>query len=291
MKSVLIFFAVAVISLTGFCVERRFDVATLCCNCEDYHYCESHFDHLNQRTAGGHCLVMGTDAHRSKITANGNVLAAYYDTLTESWKKMSGAEKADVIHQTVLKNFTKTGPKPGWLILNEISAGTWPAEEEYRRWVVAVASTLRHKYKYSVVICAPFTHPGAHDADWQALAAQAYIGIECYLGGKTIQDHTNSLDWCEQEYRNAKEGFEKRGIPAASLFLVEHFAHTTPEKNWGRQGVSRTEWEKALTVRSQAAHRVAFAGFVSYAWGWNAMKVSDEEVMHFEDLYLRQKLP
>ena len=92
-------------------------------------------------------------------------------------------------------------------------------------------------------------------------------------------------------YRDAKTAFEKRGVPANKLFLVEHFAQTTPEKGWGRQGVSRAEWEKALLCRSQAAHRAAFAGFVSYAWGRNLMKVSDEEVMHFEDLYSQQKLP
>ena len=281
----------ALLAQSGLAVEKRFDCAALCCDCAEEHFCETHFDHLNSRTPGGHYLVMGTDSHRAKVVGNGNALAAYYDTLTEGWKKMTGAAKAEVIHKAVLKNYTKTGPRPEWLVINEISAGMWPEEPNYRKWLVEVLATLKTKYRYSVVVCAPFTHPGAHDTDWQAVSANAYVGIECYLSGKLIMEQTNSVEWCEKMDRAAKTGFEKRGVPAAKLFLVEHFASTGPEKAWGRSGVTRAEWEKALYYRAQAAHKVVFAGFVSYAWGRNAMQASEEEVLRFEDIYSQQRLP
>jgi hypothetical protein len=44
-------------------------------------------------------------------------------------------------------------------------------------------------------------------------------------------------------------------------------------------------------LRSQAAQKVGFAGFLSYAWGGNAMLVSDDELVEHEAIYRTNQLP
>jgi hypothetical protein len=156
-----------------------------------------------------------------------------------------------------------------------------------------VVSILHNKDHLSVVLCAPFERPGAHAEDWRAVAANATIGIECYLGGKTIKDHGFSTNWCEAQYRASKEKYMHLGIPANRLFLVEDFAHTedAPDKTLGRQGVAVEDWDRAITVRSAASNKVGFAGFISYGWSGDAMKVPDEELVHFENTYRAQIMP
>jgi hypothetical protein len=236
---------------------------------------------------------MGSDLHRAQITAHGNGLAIYYDVFNEGSDKIAAAQKAATIEKYAQKLFTSTGPRPDWLILNEISAGKWPSDAAYRKWAADVVSILKNQYKFSVVLCAPFQRPAAHPEDWQAIAANANIGIECYLSGKAIKEHGFSTNWCEAQYRAAKNKYTRLGVPADRLFLVESFANTedAADRPWGRQGVSRDDWEKAITVRSAALHKVGFPGFISYAWAKNRMKVSDEELIHFEDTYKVQVLP
>jgi hypothetical protein len=275
-------------------LPNRFDVVTFNCGgpVED-HFCESQFDIINWRAADGHYLAMGSDEHRAQITARGNGLAIYYDVFNDGSEKVTAAQKAASIEAYAQSRFTKTGPRPNWLILNEISAGKWPADAAYRKWVADVISILHNQYKFSVVLCAPFQRPAAHAEDWQAIATNAYIGIECYLSGKAIKEHGFSTNWCEAQYRAAKDKYTHLGVPFDHLFLVESFANTedAADRPWGRQGVSLEDWDKAIAVRSAALHTVGFPGFISYACSKNRMKVSDEELIHFESIYKAQVLP
>ena len=172
-----------------------------------------------------------------------------------------------------------------------------PANGRWTRLIASgsadVVSTLHNQYKFSVVLCAPFQRPGAHAEDWQAVTKNAHIGIECYLSGKVVKDHGFSTNWCEAQYRTAKEKYMRLGVPAERLFLVEDFANTAdePDKTWGRQGVSANDWKRAIAVRSAALHQAGFAGFISYAWSKNAMRASDEELIDFEKVYRAQNLP
>jgi hypothetical protein len=281
-------------SLSVATLVNRFDVVTFCCDCpvED-RLCQPQFDALNWTNAAGHYLAMGTDEHRAQVTAAGNGLAIYYDVFNEGADKMTAGEKAAWIESYARGRFTESGPRPQWLILNEISAGKWPGDAAYRQWVVGVVSDLKNKYDFSVALCAPFAHPGAHAADWQAVATNAYIGIECYLSGKAIRDHGFSTNWCEAQYKLAKEKYLHLGVPANRLLLVEDFANTedVPDKTWGRQGVSGEDWARAIAVRSAALHKVGFVGFISYAWSKNAMRASDEDLIRFENAYKAQVLP
>src|ERR1700722_8241374 len=289
---------VALFALSAVCapaaLENRFDIETFCCECTvENHFCQPQFEALNWRATNGHYLVRGSDSHRQQIIAQGNALAIYYDVFNQDYEKLTAAEKADAIEKYSQKHFTKTGPRPQWIVLNEIVAEKWSTNAAYRKWVVDVLSTLKDKYKYSAIVCAPFTRPAAHPEDWQAVAAKAYIAIECYLSGKAIKARNFSGQWCAEQYQISKDKYFSLGVPADRLFVIEHFANTedAPDRRWGRQGVSREEWNKAIAVRSAALHKVGFAGFMSYCWSKNRMKVSDEELIHFEKTYRAQMLP
>lgn len=275
-------------------LPTRFDVVTFnCAGPVEDHFCEPQFNVINWPATNGHYLAMGSDSHRAQIAANGNGLAIYYDVFSKDSANLSAAQKAAAIDKYAQKLFTSTGPRPDWLILNEISAGKWPTNAAYRKWTADVVSILKNQYKFSVVLCAPFSHPGEHPKDWQAVASSAYIGIECYLSGKAIKEHGFSTNWCEAQYRLAKDKYSRLGVPVDRMFLVEIFANTedAADRPWGRQGVSHEDWDKAIAVRSAALHNVGFPGFISYAWMKNRMKVSDEELIHFENTYKTQVLP
>ncbi|HEX3627994.1 MAG TPA: hypothetical protein VH280_21495 [Verrucomicrobiae bacterium] len=275
-------------------LQNHFDVVTFCCDCSiENHLCEPQFDALNWQAKNGHYLAMGSDAHRNQIVARGNQLAIYYNFFNDGkGKGMTAVEKASIIGKYA-QSFTHTGARPDWIILNEISAGRWPVDAAYRKWVVQVVSILRNEDHLSVVLCAPFRRPGEHAEDWRAVTTNAWIGIECYLGGKTIKEHGFSTNWCEAQYRESKEKYMRLGIPAGRLFLVEDFANTedAPDKTWGRQGVSAEDWDKAITVRSAGSKKVGFAGFVGYGWSHDAMKAPDEDLIRFENTSRAQSLP
>jgi hypothetical protein len=73
--------------------------------------------------------------------------------------------------------------------------------------------------------------------------------------------------------------------------LGEEFTQSTAGADYGRSGVSSNDWDTAILARNQAAQNVGFAGFLSYAWGGNAMLVSDDELIHHEDIYRTNQLP
>jgi hypothetical protein len=234
---------------------------------------------------------MGSDTHRPEIKANGNFLAAYYNTLNDSWTTMTGAQKADQIENYIVANFTSNGVKPTWVILNEISAGTWPGNQTYRTWVGDVCQRLKNTYSHSVIVCSPFGNPGANNADWQRVSSYAFIAVEKYLSGQEINANGNSVSWCQTQYQGSKDSYIARGVPASQIYLVEHFGQTIANTGWGRSGCSYAGWDNAINARSTAARNVDFAGFVSFAWAKNAMQVSDADLIHFEQTYTAKTLP
>jgi hypothetical protein len=96
-----------------------------------------------------------------------------------------------------------------------------------------------------------------------------------------------------------KDHWMARGVRAERLMLIEHFGNTgandhdsdgTPV-NRGRTGLSKANWKKAITVRTKAAREVGFAGFVSYAWGKNAMGATDADRTEVMQHYVAQAWP
>jgi hypothetical protein len=274
--------------------DLRFDVAWFCCPCyPTNHLCEPQFDHLNIPSPNGHFMVMTTDEHRSTINSNGNVIAMLYNTFDDgAWTNAgyTGAMEAAAIDQWANANFTNTGPKPDWLIVNEISSGTWPGNQSYRTYVTDTMHALVHTYGYKVIIFAPFSNPGANSADWQTLQADAYIGVENYLSGLEIKNQNFSVSWCQSQYQSSITSYGNVGVPKSRLMLGEHFGQTI-SYSWGREGVSSNDWINAITVRSQAAANIGFPGYLTYAWYSDLMQVPDEELLADEDAYATISLP
>src|SRR6185312_6457769 len=137
--------------------DLRIDVVTFCCDCTNSNsqMCQPQFDHLNFPSLNGHFLAMGSDSHRTDLQGNGNVLAIYYNNFSADWNNdtnVTAAQEAAAIDSYSISLFTSTGPKPNWIILNEISAGTWPVNQTYRTWVASVAGLLHTNYGYTVIV-------------------------------------------------------------------------------------------------------------------------------------------
>jgi hypothetical protein len=286
--------AVTLLASVVFAVaDRRFEICTFNCTPDgsDPHMCQAQFDHLNWVSTNGHFAAMGTDAHRSELNGNGNFLAAYYNNLTGLYGTYTGTQAADQIENYVLANFTNTGVKTTWVVINEISGSQWPGNADYRAWLRTCIGRLKATYGHSIILAAPFANPANNAADWVPLSGNCYIGIEKYLSGADINASGNSVSWCQTQYQSSKTSYLNLGIAASQLYLFEHFAHTTSGIAWGRAGVSYAGWDNAINARSTAAHNVAFAGFVGYAWDKNGMGVSEADMIHFEDTYRAKTLP
>ena len=272
--------------------DLKFDVVTFCCPCSvDSHICQAQFDELNFPTTNGHYIAMGTDAHRLDLATNGNALAIYYNTFGDGYPTNSGAQQAALIDQYAVSGFTSTGPKPNWIVLNELSASLWPNDATYRAWARDVVHALKNTYGYNVILYAPFANPGANASDWQAITADAYIGIENYLSGSAVKANGFSVSWCQSQYQSSITSYTGLGVSRTKLMLGEEFTQSTAGTDYGRSGVSSNDWDTAILARNQAGQNVRFAGFLSYAWGGNAMLVPDDELIHYEDTYRTNQLP
>ena len=237
------------------------------------------FGQLNWTSPNGHLIMLGGDGDAANpkwwhVKNAGNFVCAYYNNLNEpGYLQRTATQKADDIHNYLLAMFNGDGGGgypvgiPTWLVINEISNGLWPDNQTYRTWVRGVVARLAQTYGHKVVILAPFETAITNNADWQALAGNAYIGIEAYLSGREIRAQNNSVAWCQSYYQNCKNTYLNRGVPASKLFLVEHFGWTASTASWGRASVLENEWHAAIAARTQAARNVGFAGFVGYGWG------------------------
>lgn len=271
----------------------RFEIATFCCGCtsSNQNFCQQHFEKLNYRRFPGHYFAMGSDARRAEVEANNNALAVYHNDLNTLYTQKTPGQKAGEIHQYVLDRFTGHGSPPDWVILNELSAGLWPDTPAYRTWVIDVCTSLSVNLGYNVVVASPFHAPGANSADWQKLAAHAWIGAEVYLSGEEVMNNGNSVSWCQSQYQTSRNAYLARGVPATKLFLFEHFAMTNAGTGWGRAGIPAADWHSVIRTRSAAIRNVGFAGFCSYAWGSNPMGAPESEVLAFMDTHASEQLP
>jgi hypothetical protein len=266
---------------------RVFDVVTFNASPDRSvdHFGQTQFDHLNARWPGGRFMCMGTDNHRAEIVANGNALGVYYNNLTVNIGGSDGFGRADDIQQYIDTNFTHFGLQPTYVVLNEISGSLWPNTPSYRQWVKDCVWKLHVVYGHEVILFSPFPNPGANGADWQYVSKYAYIGVEKYLSGATINANGNSVAWCLSQYQSSRQSYTNFGVPASRLILGEDFALTAAGTSYGRSGVSFANWDAALLARTQAEVQAGFGGFISYAWGKNAMQDTEANMVHFEDTY------
>ncbi len=272
--------------------DLRIEVTTFGCDClSTTSFSNDHFDALNVPSANGRFLALTTDAQRLKIAAQGNVLAVYHNSLNDGWTTNTPAESAAKFNQYALNNHTSTGPRPDWIVLNEISSSQWQNSSDYRDWLVEVVRLLRQTYAFNVVVYAPFSNPGNSSTWWTALSSNAYVAAEVYLSGAEIKAQNYSVSWCQGQYQSSLNSYNAVGVPKAKLILGEHFAQTVAGTGWGRSGIASNEWDQAINARSRAALNLGFTGFASYAWVYNGMLAIKEEMIHFEKTYATNALP
>lgn len=272
--------------------DLRVEVTTFGCDClATNSFGQDHFDALNIPSLNGKFLALTTDARRLQIAAKGNVLAVYHNDLNTGWSTNSPAQSAANFNQYVLNNHTSTGPRPDWIAMNEISSSLWVNDPNYRAWLIETMRLMKETNHFNVILFAPFANPGANAASWTALSNYVYIGVENYLSGEEIKAQNFSVSWCQSQYQSSVNSYSSLGMPRQKLVLTEHFAHTLSGTGWGRAGITSNEWNQAIVARSQAALNVGFAGYSSYAWVYNHMLVSKEEMIHFEQVYATNPLP
>lgn len=248
-------------------------------------FCPPDFDGLN--ALGGHLMTVATDKHKAKIWAAGNQQAVYVDDLNVN-VAAGGAARASAALAKAAVDFPCG--VPSWFVVNEISAGQWPASASYRQFVIDFAKALADKGK-KVIVAAPFATPGANAASWTELGKHAFVGVENYLSGAEVNASGNSVTWCQARYQESIDAYGKLGVPKSRLVLFEHFGNTGPGVEWGRGGVSVAGWHNAVKARSQAIQKLGFAGFASYGWGNNDMAATNEERLAFMKTYTSAMLP
>src|SRR2546423_12157084 len=97
-------------------------------------------------------------------------LTIYYNPLNAGSPPNTAATQAANIDQYGSSLFTTLGPRPNWIVLNEISTSLWQNDSSYRVWVHDVVHALKNTYGYNVILYSPFSNPGNNSSDWQAAA-------------------------------------------------------------------------------------------------------------------------
>jgi hypothetical protein len=194
-----------------------------------------------------------------------------------------------------ITNSTKLGgPKPQWVILNEISTSVWQDTTQkgidYRNWVVDCLTRLHDVHGFTNITYSPFATVGTvRAADWQRVAAKSYIGIENYLSGAEVMaggsDYASRVAWAQAQYQASKTTYMAAGVTFDRLFLGEHFANTIAGTGWGRSGIAASDWDTVLQIRQDALRNVGFPGFLAYNWGGNGMAITTAEQLQHEYWY------
>ena len=275
---------------------------------------QAQFDVLNYPSINGNYMMTSRDVHRPEMVANGNALAEFYNNFNADYnyptaERRTPAEEAAHINQYTINNSANNGPRPQWLILNEISPSQWqinpgaPNLSEHRTWVIDTVTLLNDVYGYKVITYSPYQTLGttANAPSWQALAAKSYIAIEAYLSGPEVinggTDYASRVAYAQGQYQAAKNSYLAVGIPESKIFVSEHFANNGTQLengtpiNWGRAGMaSASDWDQVIMVRQDAILNVGFDGFLAYNWGGNGMGVTQAEQIQHEYYYRSRRV-
>jgi hypothetical protein len=247
---------------------------------------EQELEALNYQASHSHFVAMPTDSHRTELHAKGNALAGYVDDMNAGFPGKSGEAAAKDALSTMQGAYG--GKIPQWIILNEISASAWPKTDAegaaYRKYVVDFARTIESAGKIPVV-CAPFNMPLGNADAWSALAKVGYVAAEIQLTGpKVIAD----AGYAMSELSSSVSAFDHLGVGKGRLMFVDNYSNSVPGTEWGRDGVSLTDWKKVIVARTKAAAATHFAGYISYAWEGNTGEVTSENRIALEKLYASQ---
>ncbi len=272
----------------------------------DPHFGQAQFNVLNYPSIHGNYMMTSTDTHRPEMVNTGNDLSEFYNNFLADYNTqyragaLNAAAEADAINQYTIQHSTSNGPRPSWVVLNEISASLWPqnpgvpSQSVYRQWVLDSVTRLHDVYGYNVVTYSPFATVGTGNAaSWQALAAKSYIGIENYLSGQEVMNsggnYAARVAWAQAQYQQSMATYNAVGVSQSRLFVSENFGNTIAGTGWGRAGISASDWDSVIQIRQDAIHNIGFAGFLGYSWGGNQMGITeDEQIQH--EYYYRSRL-
>jgi autotransporter-associated beta strand protein len=270
------------------------------------HFGQAQFNVLNYPSINGNFMMTSTDNHRPEMVANNNALAEFYNNFLADYNAqynssggLNAAAEADAINAYTVTKSANNGPKPNWLILNELSASVWPDTTQkgidYRTWVINAVTRLHDTYGYDVVTYSPFANPSStYASDWRALAAKSYIGVENYLSGEEVwshgTDYASRVAWAQAQYDWSQTAFGNLGISSSRLFLGEEFANTAPGVAWGRAGLSPADWDSVIQIRQDAIYNADYAGYLAYAWGSNPIGISEAEQLQYEYYYRTRRV-
>ncbi|HEX2477059.1 MAG TPA: autotransporter-associated beta strand repeat-containing protein [Lacipirellulaceae bacterium] len=273
---------------------------------------QAQFNVLNYPSINGHYMMTSTDNHRPEMVANGNALAEFYNNFLVDYNKNprpTAAQEADIINAYTLRNSNRNGPRPDWLILNEISPSLWqqspgaPSLNAHRQWVIDTVTRLHDVYGYNVITYSPYQQLGttANGPSWQALAEKSYIAIEAYLSGPEVMgggtDYASRVAYAQGRYQAAKNSYTAAGVHSSRLFVSEHFANNNTHLDngttvtWGRAGMpSAADWDQVIMIRQDAMFNVGFEGFLAYNWGGNGLGVTQAEQIQHEYYYRSRRV-
>src|SRR3954464_6242649 len=87
------------------------------------HFGQAQFNVLNYPSINGNYMMTSTDGHRPEMTANNNALAEFYNNFLADYNTqirgtgLDAIAEADAINDYTVRNSTKTGARPSWLVL------------------------------------------------------------------------------------------------------------------------------------------------------------------------------
>jgi autotransporter-associated beta strand protein len=270
----------------------------------DPHFGLAQLAALNYPSINGNYMAVTGTLTATQISQAGNISVIWYDSFNKNeYPAYNAADEAAKIDSYAK---SKNGNvRPGWVVLNELSSlmrDTTSTGDSYRQWTTDVMSLLHNTYNYNIVLLnqkgtLSSSLDGPYKSIWQSLASNAYIGIEEYLGAPSIinghPDYTSRFNFAKNAYQSSKNSYiNVGGISADRLVLTEHFGNTSgdPSVWYGRHGLMpASDWDAAIQVRQDAIYSVGFAGFLAYAWGGNAMGITEAEQIQHE-LYYRTRL-
>ncbi len=265
------------------------------------HFGTAQFNVLNYPSLNGSYMMTATDVQRPQMTPNGNTLSEFYNDLQGRFNEnptataATEATAASEIDAYTIKWSTDNGPKPNWIVLNEISPSLWDSTDPtYKNWLVGVIGQLHDTYGYTVVTYAPFSTVTSRNATYlQQISAKSYIAVENYLSGEEVMaggtTYASRVAWAEAQYKGSISSFEAQGVPGSKIYLGEDFANTVAGTGWGRAGISASDWDMVIQIRQDAIRAAGFPGFLAYAWGGNDMGITEAEMIEHE-YYYRSRL-
>lgn len=279
-------------------IAHRFDVVSFQCGegrnaCAadaDKCLCPSEFAGLDY-DGHRHYVAMPTDAHRAEIGAKTNALAAYEDDFNASYRDgKSGVEGADALVAKLEGNFARL---PTYVILNEISKGAWKSSMAYRQYVVDFVRRLHEAHGLVPVVASPYALPKqfTDGKSWSAVAKWAFIADEVQLTGREVKDSGFSVDAARRTYQASIDSYAAVGVPKSRLMILDNFSNTKADETFGRAGVSREDWIRAIRVRAQAAGSLNAVGYVSYAWSGNWMHDTSANRLAYMHAYASEAVP